>query len=303
MNSSRQYLQSGPVLSILIVNYNGLKFVDQCLSSIRDKVSTSFEVIVVDNASHDGSAEYIEQAYPWIRLIRSQENLGFVRGNNLAARYATGKYYLLLNCDTILMSDVTAAVDVLDKLSNVGIVGAKMFSGEGNALRNTGHFPRPMRLWVISSLYCNAERRPYGPGELEIFQVDWVEGSFLLTRSDLWWRTGGLDEAIFMYGEDVEFCRRCKAISYDCVTCSLVSYKHFCGFSVDRIPHLYKAFRYYHQKFSTPNVRYRAHVVMRVGLFVRVYAYMACFLFTGNTKAEAKSAVFSKVLREWHEVA
>ena len=290
-----------PVLSILIVNYNGQAFVDPCLRSLRDQVSVRFEVIVVDNGSSDGSPEYLERAYPWVHLIRSKENLGFARGTNLAARQATGQYYLLLNVDTVLVSDVVAAIDVLEQLNIAGIVGAKMLNEQGEIRKSTGYFPSPMRLWLLSRLYCDPERTPYGPEALKTFQVDWVEGSFLLTRSDLWRRTGGLDEAIYMYGEEVDFCKRCASAGYDCVLCTLVQYKHFGGFSIERTPHLYRGFRHYHRKFSSSAVRVCANVVMKSGLYLRVALYFVRYLVTRDLRAEKKCAVFAEVLRDWRE--
>jgi GT2 family glycosyltransferase len=299
--SARDHRDFGTVLSILIVNHNGWAFVDPCLRSICDKVSLSFEVIIVDSGSDDGSPEYIEGTYPWVVLIRSKENVGFVRGTNMAASYATGKYYLLLNVDTVLTSDLAAAVDVLEQVSSVGIVGATMLGENGAVRRNTGYFPSPMRLWMLSHLYCDPERKPYGPEALHAFQVDWVEGSFLLTRSDLWRQTGGLDEAIYMYGEEVEFCKRCASAGYDCVFCTRVQYKHFGGFSLERTPYLYRGFRYYHRKFSSSAVRVCANAVMKVGLYLRVALYFVRYLVTRDPHADRKRSVFAEVLRDWRE--
>jgi GT2 family glycosyltransferase len=299
--SARGHRDSGPLLSILIVNYYSCAFVDPCLRSICDQVSLSFEVIVVDNGSHDGSPEHIARTYPWVVLIRNKDNLGFVRGINMAASQATGKYYLLLNVDTVLMSDLAAAVDVLEQVSTAGIVGARMLGDKGESRRNTGYFPSPMRLWMLSHLYCDPERKPYGPRPLNAFQVDWVEGSFLLTRSDLWSETGGLDEAIYMYGEEVEFCKRCASAGYDCVVCTLVQYKHFGGFSFERTPYLYRGFRYYHRKFSSSAVRICANAVMKIGLYLRVALYFVRYLVTRDPQADQKRSVFSDVLRDWRE--
>ena len=291
----------GPVLSILIVNYNGRPFVDACLRSICDRVSVRFEVIMFDNASTDGSPEYIEQNYPWVVLIRSKENLGFARGTNMAARHATGQYFLLLNNDTVLMSDVAAAIHVLEQQRSAGVVGAKMLNDKGEARRSTGYFPNPMRLWILSHLYCDPERKPYGPGALHAFQVDWVEGSFLFVRADLWRQTGGLDEAIYMYVEDVDFCKRCAFAGYDTVLCTLVHYMHFGGFSIERTPFLYWGYRHFHRKFSSSSVRVCANAVMKIGLYLRVVFYFARFLVTKDPRAEKKCTIFYEVLRDWRE--
>ena len=133
LNDSRKLLmclrEGNSLLSILIVNWNGKEFLDGCFSSIREKVSVPYEVIVVDNHSTDGSADLIEERYPWVKLIRSADNLGFAAGNNLAARHATGEYLLLLNNDTVLQTDLVDAISLLEDEGRIGAVGARMFGG------------------------------------------------------------------------------------------------------------------------------------------------------------------------------
>src|SRR5208282_3322704 len=139
-------------ISVLIVCYNAKHFLQDCLNSIRDRVTVPYEVILLDNASADGTADFVRTEFSWVRLLRSEENLGFIKGNNFAARYARGKYYLLLNSDTVLLSD----------------------------------FPRAMLLWKFGWLWSDPQKRPYGEPSLKAFQVDWVEGSFLLTPAENW---------------------------------------------------------------------------------------------------------------------
>ena len=119
------------LVSILILNWNGARYIFDCLESVREKVRGPYEVIVVDNHSSDGSPDRIAQDYPWVKLVRSNDNLGFAKGNNLAARYASGKYLLLLNYDTLLLSDITDAVRVLEADPSIGVVGAQMFALDG----------------------------------------------------------------------------------------------------------------------------------------------------------------------------
>jgi N-acetylglucosaminyl-diphospho-decaprenol L-rhamnosyltransferase len=135
------------LVSILILNRNGTRYIFDCLGSVREKVQGPYEVIVVDNHSSDGSPDRIAEDYPWVKLVRSDDNLGFAKGNNLAARYASGKYLLLLNYDTLLLSDITDAVRVLEAEPSIGVVGAEMFALDGTRRPSCARFPLPFRLW------------------------------------------------------------------------------------------------------------------------------------------------------------
>src|SRR3990172_1751724 len=118
-------------LSILIVNYNGAGYLGNCLRSVKQHVHLDHEVIVVDNASTDGSCNLIKTGFPNVKLRNSGVNLGFAGGNNLGAMEAKGEYLLLLNSDTILLSDIKPAIELMERQHNVGILGAMMLSAGG----------------------------------------------------------------------------------------------------------------------------------------------------------------------------
>ena len=165
-------------------------------------MSCSFEVILVHNGSSEPLPEGITERYPWLRVIPSEKNLGFNAGNNLAARAATGKHILLLNIDTILLTDVTPAIRLLESDFRIGVVGAKAYCDSGEPRPSAGHFPKAMRLWYFRGLW-SSPKGFYGPRELQGHRVDWVEGSFLLTTAQNWVALGGLDEKNFYYGNRV----------------------------------------------------------------------------------------------------
>jgi len=260
-----------PLLSVLIVNHNGRRFLPDCLDALRSRVSCPHEVIVVDNASTDGSAEWLASACPWVRLLVSRENLGFTAGNNLAARHAGGESLLLLNTDTVLLDDPAPALALLEREADVGVVGAKMLSAEGIYRPSAGHFPAPARLIRIRSMYLS--HGPFRDGDFpprpESWDCDWIEGSFLLTRRELWQRLGGLDERFFMYGEDVDYCRRALGAGFRTVFCPAISYVHFGGFSVERMAWTVDGFRRFHLEHSGLAQRWLAEGVLSTGLVAR----------------------------------
>ena len=262
-----------PTLTVLIVNYNGRKFLANCLDSISRYVSCTHEVVVVDNASVDGSVDFLRTNYPEVRLLQSSTNLGFARGNNLGAAAANGKYLLLLNNDTLLLDDVTPALDLLEGNPRIGIIGATMLDGERRWCASTGNFPSPFRLILFSSILHSFRCMTRTLHNLRSCEVDWAQGSFLLMEFKTYRLLGGLDEEYFMYVEDVDFCKRASLSGLSTVYCSDVSYVHFGGFKRGRWHLLYEGFRRYHRKFSSLPVRIAAYTVLHVGRVLRSIIY------------------------------
>ena len=243
-----------PLLSIIIVNWNGIRFLPDCLSSIQRHTEDGTEVILVDNHSSDGSDTLIEKSYPWVRLVRAGKNLGFSKGNNLGASMARGEFLLLLNNDTVLLSDVAPALNLMAADSDVGALGAKMVSPKGIYRHSAGRFPVPQRIVKISSML--RKDGPFKKGDFPQrvpepgYRVDFVEASFLLVRKSLWQQLGGLDESFFMYGEDMEFCYRIKQAGFRTVFLPSVAYIHYGGFTLDRELLVVNGIVGFHEKWS-----------------------------------------------------
>lgn len=210
-----------PVLSIIIVNYNGMKFLAECFDSIMKHVTCSFEIIVVDNASIDGSCEFISKNYPDVRLIVSPINTGFTGGNNLGSEIAQGEYLLLLNNDTVVLSDIFPAVNRFQN-STLGALGCHLVYGDGSFQTSFGFDHTPLRIilfWLLGDLFktlnfsklFETNRTLYKDTQLN---VSWVCGAFLLTRTCIWRQLKGLDEEYFMYVEDVDYCKRVTQAGY-----------------------------------------------------------------------------------------
>jgi len=219
-------------LSIIIVNYNGKKWLDACMAAIRKNIKVSYEVVLVDNASQDSSCAYIEENFPWIKLIASKENLGFAKGNNLAASHASGKYLLLLNNDTELLTSMVEPIKYMDDHPNTGILSIRMHGLDNEYRASHGHFPNFKRLLRFTSLY------PYlhqAPQKEEAMEADWVEGSFMLIPKKTWDEVEGMDSTYFMYAEDMDLCYRIKASGRKIYYWPKYLYKHFGGYNPSRL--------------------------------------------------------------------
>ncbi|MCM2345408.1 MAG: glycosyltransferase family 2 protein [Acidovorax soli] len=225
-------------LSIIIVNFNGKHFLENCLQSIREHVQFEHEVIVVDNASTDGSAEYLRGNFPDVKLIVSPENRGFTGGNNLGAQEAKGRYLLLLNNDTVITSLLDPLIEMMQREAGIGALGCNMVYGDGRLQESVGYEHTALRIllsWmpIAKMLPDNIARRTVSATssfyQKDAAEADWVSGAFLITPSLLWNRLGGLDENYFMYIEDVDYCRRVHDEGLRVMYSNLAKITHFEG--------------------------------------------------------------------------
>jgi len=205
-----------PQVSILIVSWNTRDLLDDCLKSIAAKTRVPHEVIVVDNASADGSAEMVRSLHPGVRLVASETNLGFVKGNNEAARLATGENLLLLNPDTKLETDAASGLDrLLRSDAAIGAAGCKILNADGSIQWTcAGTFPGPWNEFTSLLFLHRIAPRLFPTREQTWWDheddrdVDCLSGACMMVRRDLWETLGGFDPAIFMYAEDVDLCCR-----------------------------------------------------------------------------------------------
>jgi asparagine synthase (glutamine-hydrolysing) len=207
-------------LSVVIVNWNTREILRTCLSSVREHLADiDHEVIVVDNASADGSPEMVAADFPAVRLVRNADNAGFGVANNQAMRIAHGRWFLLLNSDTLLTDDSVGELlrRVTDEPS-LGVAHCRVEFPDGRLQHTAYRFPS-LRLSVLEDLglYKLLGRRRAGETLLGGYwdyeqerDVDWVAGAFMLLPREVFEQTGGFDERLFMYGEDLEWCQRIR---------------------------------------------------------------------------------------------
>lgn len=242
--SAPMHASHDEALTIVIVTYNSSRHMERLLASIRE-FTPGAQVIIFDNGSADDTLAQAKRHHPGAQCIASGENLGFAKGNNAAARLADRPYLLLLNADTYLMSDISPATQLLRDSREIGVVGARMLGFDNEYRKSCGHFPFFPKLVFFSSIHSS--EGPLNKGDFsedaQPMAVDWVEGSFLLTRMDLWKRLGGLNGDYFMYVEDVDYCKRAKDNGFLTVYHPGISYCHLGGFTAGRTKYLLAGYR------------------------------------------------------------
>lgn len=211
-------------LSIIIVNWNTKKLLEESVSSIfKYTKDITFEVIVFDNGSTDGSVEMIKEKYPQVKLIESPENKGFVVGNLEGYKIASGDYVLMLNSDAYLVSDeLKKMVDAMRADTRIGILGPRLEYADGSLQKSVRRFPtfisQMLILFKVHNLFPNFG--PIGDYYMSNFdysqsaEVDQVMGAALLTRKDIIEKIGFLDETFWAWFEEVDFCKRVKDAGY-----------------------------------------------------------------------------------------
>jgi hypothetical protein len=206
-------------LSIVIVNYNAQPHLEKCLESLMaSPPQMSHDIVVVDNASTDGSVAAVHRRWPGIRVIQQSLNAGFSAGNNVGIRASRGDLILLLNNDTIVR---TGAVDALAARllarPDVAIVGPRLVDAAGRVELSFGRMISPaneLRQKMLLALYRRHVASVMKWIERETtheHEVDWVSGACLLVRRTDAERVGLLDERYFLYTEDVDFCAAIRA--------------------------------------------------------------------------------------------
>lgn len=205
-------------ISVVIVAWKAKPYLDLCLDSLYSHPPCrSMEVLVVDNASDDGTVEMVESQYPQVKLIKSPENLGFSRGNNVAIRQAQGRYIALVNPDIIVFPGcLDSLAEFMDENPRVGNVGPRILNLDHTLQSSCRRFPS---LWnnfcATFGLASRFKNSKLFAGEHMFYfahdrtmPVDVIVGCFSFVRREAFEGVGLLDEGLFMYGDDVDWCRR-----------------------------------------------------------------------------------------------
>lgn len=208
-------------VSICVVNWNTRALLADCLRSIlADGQEVTFEVIVVDNASHDDSADMVREKFPQVRLITNDRNEGFARANNQAFQLARGRHVLLLNSDTVVLPGaLTKLVKYLDEHPQVGVVGPELLNPDGTIQRSCWRGFPSLRAAFVDAFYLwrlVPHSRLVRLSELldspddEPIEVDHVLGACMAVRREVINQVGGMDEDFFLFLEETEWCYRIK---------------------------------------------------------------------------------------------
>lgn len=211
-------------LSIIIVNYNTVNELSECIKSIRTHTSdVKYEIVVVDNNSEDGSKEMLKSDLTDIKKIFLSFNSGFSFANNYAMDRSHTEYVLLLNPDTFLIENsLKVMIDFLIKNPAVGAVGPVLEDSEGNLQLSMSRFPE-LKQQLLDALYLQSAMKRYALTKNQResiaskvpFEVDWVSGGCIMVRKSIYNEIGGLDEQFHLFGEDVDWCLRIKKAGWN----------------------------------------------------------------------------------------
>ena len=275
-------------LSVIIVSYNVTHFLEQCLHSVHAASSgIDTEIFVVDNASVDGSIQMVKDKFPGVICIANTENQGFAKANNQAIRKSKGEYILLLNPDTIVETDTfSKVIAFMDSHADAGGLGVRMVDGTGKFLPESKRgLPTPMvafyKIFGLARLFPTS--RIFGKYHLgyldkdKTHQVDILAGAFMLMRKSVLNQVGLLDEAFFMYGEDIDLSYRIIKAGYHNYYYPETRIIHYKGESTKK-GSLNYVFVFYNAMIIFARKHYTAKNAKLFALFINIAIYFRAFL-------------------------
>lgn len=298
-----------PAVSVLMVNWNTREMTLACLRSLYAETrQTSFEVILVDNDSSDGSVGAIRAEFPQVNLIAERTNHGFAKATNMAAERARGRFLLMLNTDTVVLDGA------VDKLCNFAgeypearIWGGRTLFGDGS-LNPTSCWGKPS-LWSIFCFATGLSRafsrsglfNPEGYGGWKrdsVREVDIVTGCLFLIERDFWRALDGFDPAFFMYGEEADLCARARASGARPIITPAATIVHYGGASAasraDKIIYLFGSRMGLLERQFSPASRWTARKLTLLSVWTRAFAYgLVAHLGIGSQ--------FNRSAMEWKE--
>lgn len=282
-----------PEISVVIVSWNARAHLFECLKTLRSALeNVSAEVIVVDNASDDGSQDMVRESYPEVRLLVNADNLGFSRANNIGIRESRGEYLGLVNSDVeVLVGCVDSLLGYMKTHPDVGMLGPQILDSQGRAQRSC--MGRP----TIWNLTCRAmaldsvfRRRKIFSSYLMGYQdtgveqsVDIINGCFWMIRRAALRQVGLLDERFFIYAEDKDWCKRFWEAGWKVVYYPMAKAIHYGGASSSNAP-----VRFY-LEMQIANLKYweKHHGKMKRGLYLTVIFFHHAIRALGCAAAHA----------------
>jgi len=302
-------------ISIIVVSWNTKAITDKCLACMKKAVdyvknNAAVEVVVVENASDDGTPAMIKKKHPWVKMIESGSDLGYAKGNNFGFRHSNPKsqYILLLNNDAFVRSDTLAkSLNFFQKNPNCDVLGCQLHYEDERFQPSAGYLPTPVSVWgwtwglellpLIGNIF-----KPVHPKDLSYFQSDrrseWVMGASLFMKREVFIRTHGFDENFFMYMDEVEWCKRVNDFGYQVWYTPAFNIIHVDKASAFGLPEeLAKIFyremmglKYYLKKYY-PRTLWWLIPVMKMGIAMR---WLVFYLLGNHMRLKA----YSRILKE-----
>lgn len=300
-------------LSVVIVTYRCLPFTRLCLQSLLWEKHPQLEVIVIDNNSQDGSPAIITKEFPSVKIVENKTNIGFGAACNQGMALASGRYFLMLNPDTIVPENLTRlVVDFMDAHPGCGAMGVKMIDGAGRFLPESKRgIPTVWRAFCrfsgLAALFPGSRFfSGYYLGHLtssQMHEVEVLSGAFMALNPAAIQKTGGFDERFFMYGEDIDLSYRITRAGYKVIYNPEIRILHFKGESTIKnsqyVKIFYGAMHQFHQKYALKKKEAAFHLVKA---FITLTGWLAqlkySFLVKNNRKHPLQlNALNHKVIR------
>ncbi len=272
-------------ISVIIVNYNVKEYLSQALHSIQRALKgISHEIIVVDNASVDGSVPYLKKNFPHIKLIANKENVGFARANNQALELCRGEFVVLINPDTVVQEDTfSKLLEFFEQHSEASAATCKIINPDGTFSIDCRHsIPTPsIAFWKVTGLSkLFPKSRLFGQYNLtyldpnEIYQVPAISGSFMMIKRAVLEKTGFFDEQFFMYCEDIDLCHRINEQGFKIFYVPTTQIIHYKGEStrkenIDYIVTFSRSLYQFFKKYYEPGSLILFRWLIVVGIFLR----------------------------------
>ena len=286
-------------LSVVIVCWNGIELIGNCLASIYGGTrGIEFEVVVSDNGSSDGSVEFISRAYPQVRIVENCTNLGYAKGNNNAVRHCTGRYILLLNSDTVVHEGaLQRLVAFADQHPEAGACGCEVVNTKGAPQVSARPFPTLWRDWLDAFCLPHFTR---GNGHAR----KWQSGCCILFRAEVLKQLGGFDEQFFYSYEDVDLCQRVWDGGYSIAYTPDACITHLGSQSANRSPLRFELerhrsrYRYFYKHFGPGVLRQCRHAAL-ARIRVRQLGYGLLNLLAPSHELQQKLKIF-EVAGQWN---
>jgi N-acetylglucosaminyl-diphospho-decaprenol L-rhamnosyltransferase len=299
-------------LSIILVNYNTKALLKGCLRSIAATAEgLDHEIIVVDNASRDGSAEMVAREFPSVHLIRNFSNAGFAAGNNQAIQIACGEFILLLNSDTeVLPHALRNVLAFMQDHRDVAIAGCRLLNADRSLQPSLISFPSVWNLFCEASFLYRLFGRTklFGQYYMSYFSYDRpirsdvVKGAFMMVRRKVFDQVGLFDEAYFMYTEETDFCWRAKVKGFDTYFVPSAEIIHFGGGSMESSDTFLHQLHHSQMRFIRKNfigIQRTAGIAMKIlAVAVRVPVYFVVGAVTGKRELIHKSSSYARITWE-----
>ncbi len=286
-------------ISVIIVNWNTKKLLLECIESLQQETKkANIEIIVVDNDSSDGSQESVKTSFPNVHLICNKKNVGFAQANNIGIEQSKGRYVCLVN------SDIKALDNVLDHLflymdsnRSVGAVGPKTVNVDMSVRKNCREIPTLKNAFneslffdkIFSNIKSFRGRSMTWFSHDETRSVEVLSGCFLMVRREVLNTVGLLDDQFFIYGEDVDWCKRICSVGWEIIFYADTKVIHYAGASSAAAPVRYlieriKSNLYYWQKHHSPFERFSYIIILLMNYSVRLCIWTILFFIKFQKK-------------------